>query len=93
MRQYELTVILGTEENETSAGKEKVEELLKKKEAKIGKSDDLGVRDLAYTIKKKDKGHYYYYEFEMEPESAYKMEEELRIANPLLKHLLIKKER
>lgn len=93
MRQYELTVILGTEENESSTGKEKVEELLKKSEAKISKNDDLGVRDLAYPIKKRAKGHYHYYEFEMDPESAYKMEEELRLANPLIKHLLIKKEK
>jgi len=93
MRQYELTAILGTEEDETSAGKEQIEELLKKGEAKIGKKEDFGIRDLAYKVKKRPKGHYVYYEFEMDPQSAYKMEEELRLANPLLKYLLIKKEK
>jgi len=93
MRKYELTIILGTEEDETTAGKEQVEALLKKSEAAITKSDDLGIRDLAYMIKKRPKGHYYYYELEMDPENAFKLEEELRLTNQLMKHLLIKAEK
>jgi len=92
MRTYELTIILGTEENETSTGKEKVEDLLKKSKASITKTDDLGVRDLAYLINKRSKGHYYYYEFEADPQDVFKLEDELRLTNQLLKHLLIRKE-
>jgi small subunit ribosomal protein S6 len=93
MRTYELTIILGTEEDEASTGKEQVEALLKKAEALITKTDDLGVRELAYLIKKRSKGHYYYYELEMNPENAFKLEEELRLTNQLMKHLMIKVEK
>jgi small subunit ribosomal protein S6 len=92
MRKYELTIILGTEENETSTGKEQVEALLLKSEAATTKNDDLGIRDLAYAIRKRRKGHYYYYEFDAEPQNVFKLEEELKLTNPLLKHLLIRKE-
>jgi len=93
MRKYELTIILGTEEDETSTGKELVEGLLKKGEANILKTDDLGVRDLAYPIKKRPKGHYFYYELDMDPEKAFQIEEELRLTNQLMKHLMIKAEK
>jgi len=92
MRTYELTIILGTEEDETSAGKEQVEALLQKSEAAITKKDDLGTRDLAYDIRKRSKGHYYYYEFQADAQNVFKLEEELRLTNQLLKHLLIRKE-
>ena len=93
MRKYELTIILGTEEEETSAGKEQVEALLNKAEAKITKQDDLNIRELAYEIKKRTKGHYFYYEMDMDPSHAFKLEEELRLTDPLLKYLLIKNEK
>ncbi len=92
MRQYELTIIVGTEEDEATLGKQQVNEQLKKASAKVKKEEDKGVRDLAYTVKKRDKGHYYYYELEIEPENVITLEEELRLLNPLLKHLLVKKE-
>jgi small subunit ribosomal protein S6 len=92
MRTYELTIIVGTEEDETNLGKQQVDEQLKKTEAKVKKEEDKGVRDLAYMIKKREKGHYYYYEFEADPEKVLSLEEELRLLNPLLKHLLIKQD-
>lgn len=92
MREYELTIIVGTEEDEATVGKQSVDEQIKKADAKVKKEEDKGARDLAYTVNKRDKGHYYYYELELEPENANILEQELRLLNPLLKHLLIKKE-
>ncbi|MFO7849158.1 MAG: 30S ribosomal protein S6 [Spirochaetia bacterium] len=92
MRQYELTIIVGTEEDEATLGKQKVEEQLKKAQVNVKKEDDKGVRDLAYPIKKRQKGHYYYYEFDAEPENAPVLEQELRLLNPFIKYLLVKKE-
>jgi len=92
MRKYELTIILGTEEDETSTGKRQVEALLQKTEAKVKKNDDLSVRELAYPIKKRYKGHYYYYELEMDPAKALELEEQLRLSDSPLKHLLINAE-
>mgnify|MGYP006439650467 CR=1 FL=1 len=92
MRQYELTIIVGTEEDESTEGKQSVDEQLKKAQAKVKKEEDKGIRDLSYPVQKREKGHYYYYEIEMEPENVKSLEEEIRILNPLLKHLLVKKE-
>ncbi|MFP4179280.1 MAG: 30S ribosomal protein S6 [Spirochaetaceae bacterium] len=92
MRQYELTIIVGTEEDEATLGKQKVDEQLQKAQVNVKKDEDKGVRDLAYPIKKRQKGHYYYYEFEADPEKTPALEQELRLLNPLLKHLLVKKE-
>jgi small subunit ribosomal protein S6 len=92
MRTYELTIIVGTEEDEATLGKQQVDEQLKKAQVKVKKEEDKGIRNFAYTVKKRDKGHYYYYELEAEPENILALEEELRLLNPLLKHLLVKQE-
>jgi small subunit ribosomal protein S6 len=92
MRQYELTAIVGTENDETELGKQGIGEKIKKVQAQVVKEEDQGVRDLAYEVKKRDKGHYFYWELEMEPQQVQSLDEELRLLNPVLKHLLIKKE-
>jgi small subunit ribosomal protein S6 len=92
MRQYELTAIVGTENDETEMGKQGIDEKIKKVQAKVLTEEDLKIRDLAYTVKKRNKGHYYYWELELEPQQVQDLDEELRLLNPVLKHLLIKKD-
>jgi small subunit ribosomal protein S6 len=92
MRQYELTAIVGTENDETELGKKGIDDTIKKVQAQVIREEDSGIRDLAYEVKKRDKGHYYYWELELEPQQVQLLDEELRLLNPVLKHLLIKKE-
>lgn len=93
MKTYELTCIFRTDEDAYSKGKELIKSQCEKLSIKILKEEDLGVKDLAYEIKKETKGHYYYLEFETVPDSIAVMEKEFRLASPFLKYLFVKKEK
>ena len=53
----------------------------------------MGVKDLAYEIKKEAKGHYNYFEIEADPDSVAAMEKEFRLSAHFLKYLFVKKEK
>lgn len=92
MNTYETTFILYTEQERLQKGKELVKNGFKNYEANILKEDDLGERDLAYMIKKQNKGHYYYLEVEMDSSKIIDLEKELKLSTDILKYLFIKKE-
>ncbi len=91
MRDYEFTVIFGANEEMTEKGMEIVSNALKAAGAQIAKQEDMGVKNLAYTIKKQDKGHYYYFELSAEPQSINKMSAEFLLESSILKHLFVVK--
>ncbi len=91
MRDYEFTVIFGANEEMTEKGLEIVSNALKAADAQIAKQEDMGVKNLAYTIKKQDKGHYYYFELSAEPQSINKMSAEFLLESSILKHLFVVK--
>ncbi len=93
MRTYELTCIFRIDEDAYNKGKELVKTLSEKLSSKIIKDEDMGVKDLAYEIKKEAKGHYNYFEIEADPESVASMEKEFRLSAPFLKYLFVKKEK
>ena len=90
MNTYELTVITRPEDDQYKAGLEIIKKEIEKEKGKIDKQDDWGVKDLAYTIKKQQKGHYTFYNVSLEPESIAKLDERLRIKTELLKYLFVK---
>lgn len=92
MRSYELTLIFRPEEEQFSKGKEIALELLKNAKAQIEKEEDMGVRDLAYLIKKQPKGHYYYLEGKLDPESVHPIEHNLLLEQSVLKFLFVRKD-
>ena len=91
MRNYEFTVILNANEEMTEKGMEIVSNALKAAGAEIAKQEDMGVKNLAYTIKKQDKGHYYYFELSADPQSINKMTSEFLLETSILKHLFVAK--
>ena len=80
MRNYEFTVIFDANEEKTAKGLEFVSNALAGAGATIAKQEDMGVRNLAYMIKKQDKGHYYYFEIA-----------EFLLQGEILKHLFVVK--
>ena len=58
MRNYEFTVIFDANEEKTAKGLEFVSNALKSAGATVASQEDMGVKNLAYSIKKQDKGHY-----------------------------------
>jgi small subunit ribosomal protein S6 len=93
MRNYELTVIFDIADDNVTAGRELVAGELKNIGASIAKEDDLGVKFLAYPIKKNEKGHYCYYELQADPAKIVGLERSFKLADPILKFLFVNKEK
>jgi small subunit ribosomal protein S6 len=92
MRQYELVVVLPSEEDAFRKGKEAVTADLTQFNAAEVKEEDMGDRPLAYTIRKKDRGHYLLYRIGLEPQSVAPLERAFKLNTSILKYLLVKVE-
>ncbi len=91
MRRYENILIVAPD-----CTKEEEEDLLKRIQANIEKLgaellkvDDWGVRKLAYTIKKKDRGHYFFLLLNMDEETVVALDKFYRTIDLVLRHLFV----
>ncbi len=91
MRNYEFTVIFDANDEMTAKGMEIVNTKFAAAGVNITKQEDLGLKNLAYEIKKQDKGHYHYFEIEADPASINKISSELLLEAPVLKFLFVVK--
>lgn len=89
MKKYEFTVILGATEDVAKKGLETVTSVFNDAQVEILKQTDMGVRSLAYTIKKQDKGHYHYFEINANPETIVTFEKKFLLDNSILKFLFV----
>ncbi|MBT3271530.1 MAG: 30S ribosomal protein S6 [Spirochaetales bacterium] len=92
MRAYEAIFVFRPEDELFAKGKELVKTELDRVEAKIVKEDDMGSRELAYEVKKETRAHYYFYEAEIDPLKIDEMSKSIKLMEPVLKHLFIRKE-
>ena len=95
MNNYELTIVLDGKAG--SATKKRIAETLKKVlsvlKGTVKESKEWGVKDLAYKIKKSDKGLFLFFEIELDPKSAKTLDEKLRMDADIIRYLLINKEK
>ena len=66
-RQYDAVIIYPPDEEALSSVKTFVTDEFKSASVKILKEEDMGVKTLAYEIKKSDRGHYICYNIEADP--------------------------
>ncbi len=92
MRQYELIAIFPSEEELFRQGKEAVAAELAKQGAAEVKETDMGDRLLAYSIKKKDRGHYILFTMNLDPQKVTPAERIFKLNPNLLKYLFVKVE-
>lgn len=92
MRQYELVAVFPSEEELFRQGKEAVAGELQKQGAADVKETDMGDRQLAYTIKKKDRGHYILFTMNLDPQKVTPAERTFKLNPNLLKYLFVKVE-
>ncbi len=92
MRQYELVVILPSEEEPFRKAKESVTAEIAQFGAAEVKEEDMGDRPFAYPIRKKERGHYMLYKFNLEPNKVIPMERAFKLNTNILKYLLVKVE-
>ncbi len=92
MRQYELVAVFPSEEELFRQGKEAVAAELAKQGAGEVKETDMGDRQLAYTIKKRDRGHYILFTMQLDPQKVTPAERTFKLNPNLLKYLFVKAE-
>ncbi|MDD3997377.1 MAG: 30S ribosomal protein S6 [Sphaerochaetaceae bacterium] len=93
MRNYEFTVIFDSNEEMTAKGLELILSEFSAAKVEIIKQDDMGVRNLAYLIKKQDKGHYFYFELKADPATINGFNNSFKLMSPVLKFLFVNKEK
>lgn len=93
MRNYEFTIIFDANEEKTKSGLELVTSLFEKAGVEITKQEDMGVKYLAYDIKKQEKGHYVYFEMKADPSSILGFEREFLLNTSILKFLFVNTEK
>ena len=91
MRNYELTLVLPGKATEAKKKDvvEKLEKLLKVNSGKVVKSDDWGVKDLAYMINKNDAGRFLYFDIEVAPSAVKNLRDKLKLDDDIIRYLLI----
>jgi small subunit ribosomal protein S6 len=87
-----MTLIYHTDDEVQKKTVDKVKSILDASSVKIEKEEDLGVRDLAYDIKKQSKGKYTFSIVNADPEKIVDIENKFRLENGLLKFLFVRKE-
>jgi small subunit ribosomal protein S6 len=90
MRHYELTVIFPLEEDLHQAGREQLLSSLSTNQAEIVKTDELGDKDLAYEIKKRQRGRYVLYTIKADPVKIAVLDRIMKLNTGLLKYLFVR---
>ena len=93
MNKYESVIIINPEFDEATlkALEEKFTGLINEN-GKVEEVIDLGKRKLAYEIKKLNEGYYVVLKFEAKPELITELERVYRIADEVIKFIVVKEE-
>ena len=93
MNEYENVIIIKTDlsKEETSKVILKIENNIRNF-AEITKKDDLGIKKLAYEIKKFKEATYMLFNFEANPDSISELERVYRITDDIIKFIVVRKE-
>ena len=94
MNKYEMMFIVKSqgEEKDVKSVFSDVEKILKDNNAKISESKDLGLKKLAYPIKKEINGYYGLITFDVASEAIAEIKRKISINESILRHLIVKKE-
>jgi len=94
MRHYELLFVLRPTltEEEAKAKVDFIKEILEKNGAQIAARQDIGIRKLAYAIKKFERGNYTVFYFEAPATAISEVERIIRINEEIIKFLTVKYE-
>lgn len=90
MKKYEVTFIFDPRE-EVETLKNYVKELFKSQNGSVIDEKDWGLRKLAYSINKRDKGFYYIVNAQLDETKNEVLKRELNLKEPVLRYLFIKK--
>lgn len=92
MRNYEIMYILRPSLGDAEQKKKikSIDQMLIENKIKLIKTDELGLKDFAYEIKKEKNGYYVVTKFSSEPSFLNVFEHFLRFDNDILRYLIVK---
>ncbi|MAF13621.1 MAG: 30S ribosomal protein S6 [Parcubacteria group bacterium] len=70
--------------------KDKVKELITKADGEIKAEDNFGKKKLAYPVNKNHQGYYLLYEFNIDGEKIKDLDQNLKLTNEVLRHVIVK---
>lgn len=92
MHSYELVVVSdGIEDAQSKKVLEDVKKTVLQAQGEITKTDEWGVRPMAYPIKKKVQAMYYFFEVSLPSTAVAQVNGMLRVHDNVLRYLLLKK--
>lgn len=90
MRKYELMAIFPIDEEKSKTGAELVRSDLAKFGAEIEKEEPFGDRDLAYEIKKQNRGRYILFTLNVNPGKLEEIDNQFHLNVNLIRYLFVK---
>ena len=93
MNKYESIIIVNPclKDVEIEKLREKIQNLIKEN-GKIESIEDLGIKRLAYEIRKNNEGHYIIFNFESNSDFIVELERVYRINDDILKFIVVRKD-
>ena len=90
MYKYELMVIFDSDDKNFEETKTATTGVLTSTSANIIEEKNIGLRNLAFPIKEKNKGHYYLYVVDIDPKNFNEIEKAFKLNKGILRHLFIR---
>lgn len=93
MNKYEVTVILSAKLEEEARAEmiERIKGYIVRYNGSVGEIEEWGKKRLAYEIQRQTEGFYYIINFEGDQTTPNGLESELRIIEPVLRYLVVRK--
>ena len=90
MKKYEAVIILNPNlSSKVDTFKKDFEDLLKQNSFSINKTEDIGRRQLSYSINNHNKGHYIIFSIEGNPVNLINIENKIKYNDSIIRHLFI----
>ena len=91
-RKYEMMIIFDEEDKSFDEIKTFVSGIFTENNISVIDEKDYGLRDYAYPINEKTRGHYYLYHFESEPNVLTNMAREFKLYRPIVRQIVLKQD-
>ena len=90
MKKYEAVIVLNPNlSSKVDSFKKDFEKLLKNNSFNIVKTEDIGRRQLAYSIANHNKGHYILFNLEGDPSKLLEIETKIKYNESIIRHLFL----
>ena len=94
MQKYEMMFIVKTGSDEANVKKvaDEIQKIAKDNKAKVSEFKELGLKKLAYSIKKEINGYYFVMNFEADADAIKELDRKTSLNEDVLRHLIIKED-